>query len=517
MARSMSALTCRDSSRSALRLLTGRVVVIDGQLPVSPSSAALRELHRVIIGIHTHRDLAGTAQAVADVVVQAVGFAVAAVSVACPGGGLRITAVAGSDAARAQLLGTHRPLSAYEQEFAVAQQWGTLQFVPHDRLPDAATRGWIPDVPVSSDPEAWHRLDALYAPLRSSGGELIGVLSVDLPADGRRPSETQRDLLELFAVQAGIAIDNALLTAQLVAGEEIFREAFDRTAGGMALISVAGDHPGRFLRVNAALCQILGRTVEQLLALSAAELTHPDDQAADEAVIEQLISRERQLHRCDKRFLDPAGTPVWVTVTTTLARSADGSALCAVSQVEDISRRRTELQQLQQQARHDPLTHLPNRTSVDERLRQAITTAQHTGRAGAVLFLDLDHFKLINDVYGHLVGDQVLTMLAPRIQSAVRRGDLVGRLGGDEFVVIADQLEPAEAQELAQRIRAAVAAPITHKGTVMVVSVSVGISPIPIDGADPTKILREADHNMYEYKIENHPTMSSQPGRRSGE
>lgn len=477
-----------------------REVSIDGQLPVSPSAAALRELHRVIIGIHTHRDLAGTAQAVADIVVQAVGFAVAAVSVARPDGGLSIIAVAGSDAARDQLLGTHRPLSAYEQEFAVAQQWGTLRFVPHDRLPDAATRGWIPDVPVSSEADAWHPLDALYAPLRSFTGELIGVLSVDLPADGHRPSETQRDLLELFAVQAGIAIDNALLTAQLVAGEEIFREAFDRTAGGMALISLPGEHPGRFLRVNAALCQIVGRTAEQLLTLSAAELTHPDDQADDQAVIEQLISRQLQLHRCDKRFLDPEGTPVWVTVTTTLARSADGSALCAVSQVEDISRRRTQLQQLHHQARHDPLTHLPNRIMVDERLRQAITTAHHTGRAGAVLFLDLDHFKLINDVYGHLVGDQVLAMLAPRMHAAVRRGDLVGRLGGDEFVVIADQLEPAEAHELGQRIRAAVAAPITHKGTAMAVTVSVGISPINIDGADPTTILRDADHNMYQHK-----------------
>jgi len=113
---------------------------IDGQLPVLASSAALRELHRVITGIHTHRDLTGTAQAVADIVVQAVGFPVAAVSVACPGGGLSIIAVAGSDAAGDQLLGTHRPLSAYEQEFAVPQRWGTSQFVLHDRLPDAATQ-----------------------------------------------------------------------------------------------------------------------------------------------------------------------------------------------------------------------------------------------------------------------------------------------------------------------------------------------------------------------------------------
>lgn len=299
---------------------------------MSPSEAALRELHRVIIGIHTHRDLAGTAQAVADIVVQAVGFAVAAVSVVCPEGGLRIIAVAGSDAARAQLLGTHRPLSAYEQEFAVAQSWGTLLFVPHDRLPDAASRGWIPEVtaPSNTDTDTWHPLDALYAPLRSSAGELIGVLSVDLPAAGRRPRLAQRDLLELFAGQAGIAIDNALLTAQQATAEEIFREAFDRTAGGMALIGVSGVCQGRFLRVNSALCHIVGRTAEQLLSMTAAKLTHPDDQVDDRAVIEQLISRQLKLHRCDKRLLDPAGTPVWVTVTTTLARSVDGQR-CARS------------------------------------------------------------------------------------------------------------------------------------------------------------------------------------------
>ncbi len=96
-------------------------------------------------------------------------------------------------------------------------------------------------------------------------------------------------------------------------------------------------------------------------------------------------------------------------------------------------------------------------------------------------------------VHGHLVGDQVLTMLAPRMRSAVRRGDLVGRLSGDEFVVIADQLEPAQARQLARRIRAAVAVPITYKGAAMAVTVSVGICPIPVDGADPTTILRDAD------------------------
>lgn len=460
----------------------------------------MRELYRLITGIHAHRNLTDTVQAVTDLVVQSVGFRVAAVSVMQDDGGLTTIAVAGSDAARSQLLGVHRPLSAYEEEFAVAELWGALRFVPHELVPDASRRGWVPEMPVSDIDNAWHPLDALYAPLYSSEGTLIGVLSVDLPRDDRRPSPAQCDLLEVLAVQAGVAIDNALLTGQLRAGEQIFREAFDRSAGGMALIAIARGKAGRFLRVNPAFCQIVGRTADQLLTCTSAELTHPEDVALDDEMFDDLIAGRSEVYRREKRYLDGAGRTVWVAVTATIARSADGNALCAVSQIEDISGRRAQLEQLHHEARHDPLTNLPNRTLVFERLTEAIKAARDHLEPGVVLFLDLDQFKSINDRHGHLVGDQVLAMLGQRIRSSVRIGDMVGRLGGDEFVVIADRLAAAEIPELVARVRAAVAAPITYKGSSMAVSISVGMCPIPVSGADPAQILRKADHDMYENK-----------------
>ena len=148
-------------------------------------------------------------------------------------------AVAGSDAARDQLLGSRVPANAFDEEFAVAEHWGPLRFVPHDRLPDGAG-GWVP--PATScavdQPDAWHPLDALFAPLRCPAGTLVGMLSVDLPHDGRRPGPLQQELLSMFATQAGIAIDNQRLTEQLNVSEQSFRLAFEGAGIGMTMISL---------------------------------------------------------------------------------------------------------------------------------------------------------------------------------------------------------------------------------------------------------------------------------------
>lgn len=473
--------------------------IINRRTP-SSQSAALRELHRVISGIHAHRELSQTVQAVTDVVVQAAGFGVAVVSVTSADGGMETIAVAGSDEARAELIGVHRPVSEYEDEFAVAEKWGSLRFVPHERAPAEGSLGWVPNLAVPSQQNAWHPLDALFAPLVSSAGELIGVLSVDLPDNGLRPAQAQCDLLEVLAVTAGIAIDNALLTGRLRAGEEIFRQAFDRTAGGMALVTVDGPALGVFFRVNPAFCSIVGHPAETLTTMTPADLTHPDDRAQDEQAAADLIDGRSALYRREKRYLHRGGGIVWVAVTATIARSSDGAPLCAVAQIEDISERRLQLEQLHHQAHHDALTNLPNRTLIFERLRESIGIAERTGRPGALLFLDLDNFKLVNDQHGHRVGDQVLAMLGTRIRAAVSEVDLVGRLGGDELVVIADDVELPAAQQLAERVSRAVAAPITNKGVAVVVTASVGIGRIPVTGGEPSQILQEADQAMYRNK-----------------
>ena len=458
-------------------------------------------LYDVITSIHAQRDLTATMQAVTDAVVRAVGFRVAVVSVVRPDGSFTTIAVAGSEQAKREILGLSRPASTYEDEFLVADHWGSLRFVPHERAPSDLTLGWVPDIAVPSEADAWHPLDALFAPLRSSAGGLIGVISVDMPEDGRRPAPEQRGLLEVLAVEAAIALDNALLTERLRAGEEVFRQAFDGTGGGMALIGVVEGQEGRFTRVNPAFCRIVGYTAEQLLGMTPEDLTHPEDRGLDKHLILELIAGDAELYRREKRYLHHNGSTVWVTVTATIARRDDGSPLCVVSQIEDISARRSQLEQLHHQASHDPLTNLPHRTMIFERLEESIGTACATGRPGAVLFLDLNDFKLVNDLHGHPVGDQVLIMLANRIRSSVQEADLVGRLGGDEFVVIADDLDDDGGRLLATRIEAAVAAPITNKGVAVTVTVSVGAAVIGTNGGDATQIMQEADQSMYRSKV----------------
>lgn len=470
--------------------------------PTRSGRSGPRDLYEVITTIHAQHGLADTMQAVVDAVISAVGFRVALVSVVRPDGSFTTIAVGGSDQARKELLGLNRPASTYEAEFAVADEWGSLKFVPHDRAPVHAASGWIPDIAVPSDNDAWHPLDALFAPLRSSIGALIGVISVDMPEDGQRPAAHQRGLLEMLAVEAGIALDNTLLAERLRSGEEVFRQAFDGTGGGMALIGVGAGNEGRYTRVNPAFCRIVGYTASQLLEMTPEDLTHPEDRGLDKNLIRDLISGEARLYRREKRYLHQNGSTVWVTVTATIARRDDGSPLCAVSQIEDVSTRRSQLEQLHHQASHDPLTNLPHRTMIFQRLEESIVTAHRTGRQGAVLFLDLDDFKMVNDLHGHPAGDQVLIMLAGRIRSSVRPSDLVGRLGGDEFVVIADDLDDAGGQLLATKIEAAVSAPITNKGVAVTVKLSVGATSIGIYGGEATQIMQEADQAMYRSKVQ---------------
>src|SRR4051812_33348635 len=209
---------------------------ISGDLAVRMS--ALRRLYDLIGRLNGGRSLPDVLQSVVDGVVEGLGFGVAVVNLVHADGSFEVVAVAGSDDAREELMGASRPSGAFDAELAVAEHWGGLRFVPHDRIPDGAVTGWIPSAdagPAIDGPDAWHPWDTLFAPLTAPSGELVGMLSVDLPVDGRRPGAMQRELLEMFATQAGIAIDNARLSERLRASEASFRLAFDGAAVGMTM------------------------------------------------------------------------------------------------------------------------------------------------------------------------------------------------------------------------------------------------------------------------------------------
>lgn len=464
------------------------------------AAAALLRVYRLLSGIHAEQELSGKMQAVVDAVVEAVGFGTAALNVVLPNGDFEVVAVAGSEEARRELLGVVIPAPVFDAEFANALEWGLLRFVPHDRAPEPYAGSWIPDLAAGVTPDAWHPEDALLAPLHTPAGELIGVLSVDAPRNGLLPSTVQRGLLEVLVTEVATAVHNGMLAERLRVSEEIFRLAFDGSGGGMTLSGIEQGSWGRFTRVNPALATLLGYEGADLLHLTESELTHPDDRPHEQAGIADLLTGRIASFRRDKRLRRRDGQDVWVTVTSTVIRNRDNTPRTGISQIADISAKRTELETLHYLANHDVLTALPHRPAVMARLEESIDRARRTARPGAVMFLDLDRFKKVNDDHGHAVGDQVLTTVAGRIRSSVREGDLVGRLSGDEFVVVADDLTQPEARALAVRVRAAVAAPITLPHGVSRVQVSVGICAVDQDTRDARQVLREADLAMYQEK-----------------
>lgn len=171
--------------------------------------ATLRRLHALMCRVNAGEDLASVLQSLVDGVADVTGFAVAAVSYLHPDRHLEVVAVAGDDAARDQLIGVRTLVDEIRDEFEIADHWGMLRFVPHERLNGETGRGWIPDVAPLDVPDAWHPEDALLAPLSAPTGEMVGLLSVDLPRDGLRPGQFAREALEMYAAQAGLAISNA--------------------------------------------------------------------------------------------------------------------------------------------------------------------------------------------------------------------------------------------------------------------------------------------------------------------
>jgi diguanylate cyclase (GGDEF)-like protein len=191
----------------------------------------------------------------------------------------------------------------------------------------------------------------------------------------------------------------------------------------------------------------------------------------------------------------------WVRERSEINRDASGAAAVSIGSVEDITALKQHQQQLDHIAHHDPLTGLPNRILLADRLQQGIAQSQRRGKSLAVVYLDLDGFKPINDRYGHDVGDEFLIALAHRMKAALREGDTLARIGGDEFVaVLADLERRQDCDFVLARLLLAASDPLTVRAQVLQVSASIGVSLYPQDGADADLLLRYADQAMYEAK-----------------
>ncbi|TML13615.1 MAG: EAL domain-containing protein [Actinobacteria bacterium] len=278
------------------------------------------------------------------------------------------------------------------------------------------------------------------------------------------------------------------------AAESRFEIGFEQAAIGAAI----ADLHGVPTRVNPALCSFLGRSAELLVGRRWTEFTHPDDVSLGQAVSTRLAAGH-DTHRDERRYLLPDGAIVWALCSVTLVRDEMGEPQYFFTQLQDITGRKVVEEELVQQALHDSLTGLPNRALLTDRLIHGLAGSRRRGTQVGVIFLDVDHFKVVNDSLGHTSGDDLLRLAAERIAGAIRPGDTVARFGGDEFVVVCDDVNLIETEQIAERILEVLNRPCLIGGQDVNVTASLGIA-IADEAATPESLLRDSDAAMYRAK-----------------
>jgi diguanylate cyclase (GGDEF)-like protein/PAS domain S-box-containing protein len=276
-------------------------------------------------------------------------------------------------------------------------------------------------------------------------------------------------------------------------------EAFGTAPVGMALAAPGG----RFVTVNDALCELLGYTREELLSPDCV-LDHPDDSQLTRSLWDRALAAHHGIHSVDRQCVDASGRAIWGLFTTRLVRDAVGEPSHAVVVVQDVTERKRIEHQLAYRAFHDDLTGLANRSLFLDRLRHALSGARRRGEATAVLFVDLDGFKEINDRHGHATGDAVLRATAERLETELRTADSIARFGGDEFVVLQEDVnDVADAILIADRLQAAISVPVETSHGVLSLTASIGIA--VSESAlreDALTLITRADAAMYRAKVE---------------
>jgi diguanylate cyclase (GGDEF)-like protein/PAS domain S-box-containing protein len=286
--------------------------------------------------------------------------------------------------------------------------------------------------------------------------------------------------------------------------EERFRSMFEQAAVGITLTQL----DGKFAQVNQRFASLLGYTPEELSQLNFQKVTHPDDLAVELPMLDRLLRGESETYTMEKRYLRKDAETRWINVTVSIRRDADGAPRQFIAVAEDISARKQVEEDLRSQqlraqylASHDSLTGLPNRSLLHDRLNHAIAHAHRANRMVAVMFLDLDRFKLINDTLGHKSGDLLLQTMGGRLQEIMREGDTVARLGGDEFVILVEDLaNEEEATNIAEKVLAQISVPAPLDGHQLVLSTSIGVSVYPKDSQNAHVLLKQADTAMYQAK-----------------
>ena len=402
-------------------------------------------------------------------------------------------------------------LLGYKAEEAVGRLNGLVLFDPEELERRAAVNGgtsafqrardgeleegiWTYVCKDGSKIEVWVSFRAIF----NRFGEIEGFISF-----ARDISEMHR--AEVARVQA----------------EERFRIAFEHAPIGLAITSLEGPTAGHWTQTNPALARILGWDPGELDGASIDEMTHPDDRHYTDGFLSDL--RADQPIVVEKRFVRKDGTFVWAYVSSTPVPSLHGAPVSyAVTQVMDISERRSFEQQLRYMAEHDPLTGLHNRRRFEAELERVIEVARAHDEHAALLVLDLDGFKSVNDRFGHSVGDDLVTHIGGLLSRSVRKLDFIARLGGDEFAIILRDCKLNQATDVAEKVLQAIrtrGVVVTPQGTARVTT-SIGIAQFrPGCNCSADELAVSADSAMYEAKADGrngYAVFSSDAARHGG-
>jgi diguanylate cyclase (GGDEF)-like protein/PAS domain S-box-containing protein len=364
---------------------------------------------------------------------------------------------------------------------------------------------WCQDFEADPRTAPWHESAARFGwrasaalPLRR-GGKTVGALTFYMTEPDNFDEETRELLLDI-ASDVSFGMDNfdreaarASVVDRLRESEERYRLLIDHSQD--AVLLTAPD--GRLLSANAAAGRVFRCSESELIAGGHAAFVDP----ADPALRAALAERERSgSFRAEFTLIRSDGERFPAEVSSSSFRDHSGELRSSMI-IRDISAQKLAIERLAHLAQHDALTDLPNRLLLTDRLNVALARAQRDARPLALLFLDLDRFKTVNDVLGHGQGDLLLVEAAARLEACVRASDTVSRQGGDEFIVLLADIESTQdAARVSQKVIEAVARPFVLAGAEFVLTASIGIACHPENGADAETLMRNADAAMYAAK-----------------
>jgi diguanylate cyclase (GGDEF)-like protein/PAS domain S-box-containing protein len=382
---------------------------------------------------------------------------------------------------------TPQPMRPGKGLTALVLRSGQPLFVTDETFNEMAGRGEVDLVGVPS-------ADWLGVPLKI-GGETIGVLAVQSYVPTTRYVESEKAVLTFVSQHVAAALEHKRAVEALRASEERYRQLFERNLAGVYRSTI----DGKLLDCNDAFVRIFGyESRDDIRARNTREL-YPNARVRSEFIAEvrktgTVVNFELCCRRKD-------GSPIWVLENVSLVGGPEGERSILEGTLIDITDRKRAEAQIQHLAFHDALTGLPNRALLNDRLAVTLAHCRREKSGLALLFLDLDRFKDVNDSLGHNAGDRLLQAVAERLRATVREQDTIARVGGDEFVLLVNGVvSEADARLVAEKVLQTITQPFVIDEKTLLATASVGVSLYPEHGADPEALIRIADNAMYGVK-----------------